>query len=292
MVKPNESYFQIDWFDYKKILKETVIQGNGPTLNNATTTRSFREHVAASGSWRGYTEGQLQRWISDGYTPPEMVGGLTNLIPPMREKSRTIWNEDGDEFHVDRAMAGSDNFMSQQSRREVIPGLRIEAGIMFSSATSHTVVNNYTVWLCKVLYSLEMSGIDTQLTLDFPSWESVNDTSRKRAGSAGSTLYHSVVRVKKEGEQSDFKSWSPMVSPASLRNFGFGAICLHANQNDGTPSGTMGRGVPERNEWKLVWNPERRVLVVENAYSSPSFPESKMTTDLKEVLHKVSGKTQ
>jgi hypothetical protein len=292
MAKANESYFQIDWFDYKKILKATVLDGNGPTLNNNTTTRSFATHVSDSGSWRGYTDGQLKRWISEGYAPPEMVGGLSNLIPPMREKSRTIWNEDGDEFHVDRAMSGTDNFMSSQSRREVIPGLKIEAGIMFSSATNHTVVNNYTIWLCKVLFSLEQSGIDTQLTLDFPSWESVNDSSRKRAGTSGSTLYHSVVRVKKEGEISDFKSWSTMVSPAALRNFGFGAICLHANEINGTPSGTMGRGVPERSEWKLVWNEERRVLIVENAYTSSSFPESKMTADLKSVMSKVSGKTQ
>jgi hypothetical protein len=98
--------------------------------------------------------------------------------------------------------------------------------------------------------------------------------------------------VKKENEISDFKSWSPMVSPASLRCFGFGAICLHANEIDGTPSGTMGRGVPERSQWNLVWNPERRVLVVENAYSARSFPESQMTADLKSALHKISGKSQ
>ncbi len=292
MTKANEHYFQIDWFDYKSILKKTVLEGNAPTLNNSRTTASFREHVTSAGGWKGYTTGQLQRWISEGYQPPEMVGGLQNLIPPLREKSRTIWSEDGDEFHVDLAMSGVDNFMSSQSKREVIPGVKIEAGIMFASMVSHEIVNAYTVWLCKVLYSLEMSGIDTQLTLDFPSWESVNDVSRKRAGTSGATLYHTLVRVKKENEISDFKSWSPMVSPASLRCFGFGAICLHANEIDGTPSGTMGRGVPERSQWNLVWNPERRVLVVENAYSARSFPESQMTADLKSALHKISGKSQ
>jgi hypothetical protein len=33
-------------------------------------------------------------------------------------------------------------------------------------------------------------------------------------------------------------------------------------------------------------------LIVENAYTSSSFPESKMTADLKSVMSKVSGKTQ
>ena len=60
-----------------------------------------------------------------------------------------------------------------------------------------------------------------------------------------STLYHWVVRVKKENEVSD-SNRDAMVSPASLRNFGFGAICLHANDAGGTPSDSMGRGVPER----------------------------------------------
>jgi hypothetical protein len=140
------------------------------------------------------------------------------------------------------------------------------------------------------MHSLEMSGIDAVLTLDFPSWEGVNDSSRKRAGIAGSTLYHSVIRVKRENEISDFKSWSAMVSPAALRNFGFGAICLHANEIDGTPSGTMGRGVPERSEWKIRWDAARKTMVVENCYMGKPFNEDYMTSELKKCMKQISGK--
>jgi hypothetical protein len=290
MKNGNESYFQIDWYDYKKILKETIINGNAPTLNNATTTRSFKEHVTSAGSWKGFTTGQLQRWISEGYTPPGMIDGMKNLIPPIREKRRTIWHEDGDEFHVDRAISGDDNFISMQSKREVIPGLKVEAGIMFAAMVSADVVNAYTVWLCKVMYSLEMSGIDAQLTLDFPSWQGVNDQGHKAAGSSGATCYHSLIRVKRENEISDFKSWSAMISPAALRNFGFGAICLHANEIKGTPSGSMGRGVPERRDWEIIWDSARRVMVISNAYVARDFNESAMTAKLKTALAGMRGK--
>ena len=92
MTKPNERYFQIDWFDYKSMLKSSIIEDKTITLNTDKTTRRFREVVGDSGEWRGYSKGQLERWISEGYVPPEMVNGLENLItPPMREKSRTIW---------------------------------------------------------------------------------------------------------------------------------------------------------------------------------------------------------
>jgi hypothetical protein len=219
-----------------------------------------------------------------------MVGGLTNLIPPIREKIRTIWHDDGDEFHVDRAISGDDNFISMQTRRETIPGLKVEAGIMFASMVSEQTVSAYTVWLCKVMYSLEMSGIDAVLTLDFPSWNGVNDKHRGAAGAAGSMLYHSLIRVKRENEISDFKGWSAMVSPAALRNFGFGAICLHANEIGGTPSSSMGRGVPERRDWLVRWDKSRKVLVVENCYMGRDFNEEKMTRELKACMKEVAGK--
>src|SRR4029077_11331085 len=164
-------------------------------------------------------------------------------------------------------------------KKPTMYGLSVEAGIMFAAMVSAKTVNAYTVWLCKVLHSLESSGIDCQLTLDFSSWNSVNDRSHTGAGSG--TLYHTLVRVKKEGERADFKSWSPMVSPASLRNFGFGAITLHADSLKQPVSGSMGRGVPEQRDWTIGWDPARRVLQVKNAYMDSPFNEDRMTEKLK-----------
>jgi hypothetical protein len=179
---------------------------------------------------------------------------------------------------LDRALSGDDTYMSQWTERENIPGVAIEAEIMFASSVSAEVVNAYNVFICRALLTLESEGIDCQVTLKFSSDDAAQD---------GSFL-HSIVRVKKENEATDFRSFSAMLSPAALRSFGFVSLILHADQRGQDASPTLGRGNRNSTEWAIDWNQERRVLEFRCPYvGAYSFPEEAMQAKLKAALHEM-----
>jgi hypothetical protein len=286
MSESKTSYYRIDWADFREFLKAAIFERKTPGMTRPANVRQTLDHMRGN-DWAGFSEGQLKRWISEGFET-ESIHGLSDMIPPIREKRRIVWNEDGDEYHHDMMLSGDDNFMSEWTKRESIPGVAIEAGIMFSGSVSARTVAAYSTWLCKLAFSLESAGIDTEITLDFPSWNL-----RERGVR---TLFHNVVRVKKENEQSDFLSWSPMLSPAALRAFGFTLGYLHADRDNFDCSRSFGRGVPERAEWKVEYDETRRVFVVENQYmsgygSDGRFPEEKMTNQFRKELLKAQGKS-
>lgn len=281
-------FHTVEWSDFKSYLRDAIFDGKAPE-GMKINSNSFIEHARSSGSWRGYSSGQLQRWITEGYKT-EAIHGLGEFIPPVRDKRKLIFGEEGDEFHFDIAASGDDNYMSFFTKQESIPGVAIEAGIMFSAGVSAETVNAYNTWLCKCAYSLEASGIDTQITLDFPSWN-LSEGGGRRVSAGTGTLFHNIVKVKKENEASDFLSWSPMLSPAALRNFGFALGDLHCEALGERITGSFGRGVPERHSWRVNYNAERRTIEVVNAYSAyGSFPEVDMTRQFREALKTMQGK--
>lgn len=277
-------YFTIDWADFKQKLLSGLSGQSDLKVNRQKFLSRF-----AGGSWEGFTRGQLERWLREGFQT-EAIHGLTEFVPPIREKRKYVFNEDGDEFHYDLAASGDDKYMSSFTKRESIPGVAIEAGIMFSSSTSAETVNAYSVWLCKIAWSLESAGIDTQITLDFPSWN-MNEGNWRNAGEG--TLFHNIVRVKKENEATDFLSWSAMLSPASLRSIGFALGDLHMDSLGLKTNSGWGRGMPDRVQWKCRYDSDRRVIVIENRYIGgygSLFPEEDMSRQFRECLKEMQGK--
>ena len=230
------SYFRIDWNDFRDFLKSAILNRETPGMNRASNRRQTLAHLEGS-SWAGFTQNQLKDWIQNGFKS-DSIQGLEDLSPPIREKRKLRFSDEGDELNIDLVLSGSDNYYSTWSKRESIPGVSIEAGIMFSGSVDARTVAQYSSWLCGLAYSLESAGVDTEITLDFPSWQ-LDEKRPKR-------LFHNVVRVKKQNETTDFFSWSPMLSPAALRGFGFTLGYLHADRDNFDCSGSFGRGVPER----------------------------------------------
>jgi hypothetical protein len=285
--KQNELFFQIDWADFKQQLKTVAIDGKSADWISTLNRQSFEHDVTRSGSFSGTTLGQIQRWLSEGYQT-EVIRGLTEFVPPIREKRKLRFNEEGDEFHFDIAASGGDSYMSEWTKREVIPGVALECAIMFSASTNAEIVAQYQSWICKIAYSLESSGIDCQITLDFPSWNQADERYRKESGTG--RLFHNIVRVKKENEASDFLSWSAMLSPAALRNFGFALMDAHCDSIGERISGSKGRGVPEK-QWGCRYNAERRVIQISNQYMHPyDFPSDEMTRQFRDCLKEMQGK--
>jgi len=103
-----------------------VVNGNFSYFANERNARleameSHSQDRRSSGFY-GYTTGQLKRWVTEGYST-DVIQGLQEFIPPVREKRRLQFLEEGDELHLDIAWSGSDNYFSEWTKREVIPGL-------------------------------------------------------------------------------------------------------------------------------------------------------------------------
>src|SRR4029077_8218676 len=145
--------------------------------------------------------------------------GLAEIVPYTENRTSIDWNEEDGEFHLDLAYSGADDYFSLPVQEKRAYGVRIEAGIMFSSGVSDSVITEYMLWIAKVLWTLESQGINCSLLLDFPSVDSiVHPKVRNSYGASNKPpiAFHNLVQVKRENETSDFLSWSAMVSPAAL----------------------------------------------------------------------------
>jgi hypothetical protein len=271
-----DSYFTIGWNDLREIVKEALTNRRVAGLEIAANREQIQAHTTGVGrGFYGYTPAQLLSWVNDGFQT-EILDSLDDT-KPIREKRRYRYVEEGEEIHVDRALSGEDNFMSDWTKRESIPGAAVEAEVMFSAGTSSDIVNAYNVWLCRAISSLEAAGIDTQLTLKFSSQDCFN----------GAGDGHTIVRVKSENEDLDFASFSAILSPACLRTFGFVAICLHAESAGKPASGSLGRGrynVKPTPDWGVNFNSKRGVLEVNCPYQPKSFPAERMDSALKSAI--------
>jgi hypothetical protein len=267
--------WSIDWGELKEILSGYVKEGVSP-YTHPNAQRTMENHLINPkiSGFEGFSPGQVKEWLTSGFQSNGLEIG--NFNPPLREKARLRFSEEGDEFHYDRAASGYDEYMSDWTKREAIPGIAFEANIMFVCTTDAKLVNAYNVWLCQAIYAIESMGIDSQVTLRFPSRGSVQGDSR---------MAETVIRVKRENEITDFAAWSPMLSPAAFRGFGFAAMALHAQARGKDVSHGYGRG-HSGNAWKVEWDAERRILFADCPYQPRGdFPAEEMTRQLREALH-------
>jgi len=195
---------------------------------------------------------------------------------PIREKRRFRYLEEGEEFHVDVLYEGSDNYFSDWTKREVIPGLAVEIEIGFRAQVSASVLRDYCDFICRALYALESSGVDCEVTV------SNTVTGLWRDNSKATTR----IVVKKENEATDFRSWSAMLSPATYRAYGFAAKTMHAEKANRKCSD--GQGASHFPTWAVKFDKARRVVVI-SCYSKEShyFPRESMENQLKIALKEI-----
>ena len=137
-----ESFFQIDWFEFKNLLLAELDSKLGVPAMDSKNAVSFHRHTTAGGTWYGYTMAQMGEWLRDGYMPDEVIAGLASLVPPTENRASMEWNDDDGEFHLDLAYSGADDYFSLPVTEKRAYGCRIEAGIMFSSATDSKVIRD------------------------------------------------------------------------------------------------------------------------------------------------------
>jgi hypothetical protein len=275
MAKDNR--YRIDWPELKSVALR-LIEGNTSDFKRANNQNSALGYVQG-GSWDGFTKGQLERWLREGYKT-DMIHGLEDFIPPVREKRKFVFAEEGDEFHFDIAAGGDDNYMSRFTKRDEIPGLGIDVEIGMSAGNNAAVLNAYYTWLCRVCFAVESAGIDTEVTLRYAM-------ERYAFRRDATNPYTTVIRVKQENEATDFLSWSPMLSPASFRSLMFIANTLHAESRGHDVNSGQGQRLSGR--WGVKFIPETRTLSIGCPWNDHSFPEEHMTNQLREALREATN---
>lgn len=279
---PKSNRFVMDWADLKQVVLAAI--GNDgenfekliPLAHNRSCIQKYCKTPEVR--WAGYSAGQLERWLIEGFQT-EAIQGLSEFIPPIRDKRKFMFSEEGDEFHFDIAAGGGDNFMSRFTTREQIPGLALEIGMGFRGGTSAEILNAYQVWLCRIAFSLDAAGIDTEITLR-------NRTQGIFQRNTGQ--YDTLIRVKKENEVSDFVSWSAMLSPGGFRGLVFAAKSIHASARGYSVSPDMGSSIGPG--WIVKFVPETRTMVFDCPHSPyGTFPEEDMTRQLREQLKLASN---
>jgi len=271
--------FVVEWADLKEKTR-ALLRGEKvcQRVGNQNIAEEHTSQLSEFDSWRGYGKNDLSRWIERGFSLPGL--DMTNPLIPIREKRRLIFAEEGEELHLDLAYSGIDEHFSLWTKRETIPGLAIRINHSFASSMSANVVNAYFSWLCRALYALETSGVDCDVTM-------VNSVNELWGAWGSEKRTNTVIRVKRENEATDFSSWSPMLSPASLRSLGFVAMCLHGDAAGQTVNASLGS--PKSHSFSVKWNEETRLLEIDcTPHGIYEFPETDMTAQLHKALQAIT----
>jgi len=270
--------FVIEWAELKPLIRAAT--GEGTKLSgwrNASYRERFRGEYPygadqADSDFHGFTRGQMHRWVTEGYKTTA-IQGLSGLTPPIREKRRMQYVEDGDELLIDRVLAGEDNYMARWTKREVIPGVRLNIELD-ASAGSSTMLRDYQRWIAQAIYALQVSGVDCEI--------SIFTLSRNLFREQGGNVTRQAVRVKKFGESSvDFYGFSAMFSPGAFRGIMFSLFALHADRQNLT---LRGHGSGVTNEWGCRYNAETKSIDVACHWTATEFPESRMTALLRTAI--------
>jgi hypothetical protein len=263
------SRFVIDWNDLQNAALDHL---------DGKQVTSPRNYIAANAamdiepSWNGYSRAQAKDWLENGYEIPGL--DLEDFAPPIREKRRYIMAEEGDEIDLSAAWSGEDNFMAQWTKRETIPGISLEFQIGFRGSTSAAIVNAYVRWIAQACFAIESAGIDAEISIDYYAQTSYRNSS--------DYMQHRLIRVKRENEATDLRSWSAMLSPAAFRTFAFLAAVLAGDSLGKTVSSSIGYSMGDK--WDCRFDADTGKIVTECPCRPISFPEEEMTNKLKAAI--------
>lgn len=204
------------------------------------------------------------------------AAGLSHGEIPAKPRRRMRWGDDGD-IDVGRALNGDDFPFSRWDERKRKPGLIIEAEWSFSWTVPGEVIAGYGAFLASICKRLEMEGYDLGLSLIQPGHSTY----------IGDGVGRRDLRfiLKREGEASDYKVWSPAFSPAGFRIFGFTGIYLAGMRDGLEPSADLGIPAPS-GEWGVLFNSDTRTMrvTIPGPGSVPPIDAEKMTDQMLAAL--------
>lgn len=242
-------------------------------MGNQARINEFVSAWRTKSSFYGPSSEQMVEWLRQGYRPEGLT--LDPPITPVRKRRRLQFSEEG-ELQLDLAWSGHDTPFLQWTTRESRPGMRVSVYTNFQAGTNVKVVQDYYQFVLRALVALESAGIDLEIWI-------TSDSRDVFQGDYSSTLV-SHVQVKKEGEQTDYLGWSPMISPGGYRHLKFLDYVLASDALGKTITAGLGRAKDMTHSWRVTFEPNERVLTFRCPWHPNDFPAQEMEIQMREVL--------
>lgn len=261
----------VEWPELRKLIRDGF--ENRTALKMAGNRRILLDQVLAEsrGDFTGTTRNEAELWARVGYKSDHLKG-LKDFAPPIREKRRFVHDEEGDEIDLSSAWAGEDNFMTRWTKKDVIPGVKLEFEILFSGFTSADIVKSYQRWIAQAVMAIKSAGIDPEINIVLSGGNTWDSRSHRQ-----------LIRVKHAGRAADIGSWSAMLSPAAYRVFGFAAKVLHADVLGKTIDSSIGRVIYNKG-WTVKFDRKAGAIVATCDSSPREFPAEAMTAQLRAAI--------
>lgn len=246
------------------------------TQNRFGLNRLIQDWRTDIGGFYGATTAQVIGWLHNGYRQPGLV--IDPPIVPTRKRRRLKFAEEG-ELQIDLAYSGHDYPFIAWDERMIMPGMSVRIYTQMESTTPASVFIAYNRWILRALIALEEAGIDLEV------WMTAHLQSCF-ARSHNELRFN--IKVKNEGEQTDFVSWSPILSPGGFRHLDFLATYLISDRNGYEVKSGMGHGKNMgESKWRVSYDPDTLQLKFECPWVPKIFPEAEMDIQLREVLQNV-----
>lgn len=268
-----------DWdnhfFTYED-LKDTyfrVVRGDRVCKNesNHRYLNTMRSEWEKDGSFYGATSAQVIEWLQKGYQQPGL--NLEPPVEPIRERRRLRFAEEG-ELQLDLMWSGHDTPFLEWDFQEIMPGMRVDVRVNFQAGTRVEVITAYYSWVLRALVALETAGIDLEVGIS-TNTEGLYSNSRQKQ--------YGFCQVKKEGQQTDFLSWSPIFCPGGFRHLMFLSYFMCAEQFGRVVQSGLGHGINMKG-WDITFDHDKRTLHFNCAWSPYEFPQEEMEIKLRQVL--------
>lgn len=266
----------LDWHELKQAYIDATI-GNKRTMVKRTSNKNKINDLVSG--WKskkqfyGCSSHEVNEWLHKGYRQPGLT--LDPPIEPVRKRRRLTFAEEG-ELQLDLVWSGHDYPWLQWTPREIMPGMKIDIMYNFVAMTRVEDIIAYCRFVLRSLIALEAAGIDLEVWISSIS-------SNIFQGNYTGQLYNKV-RVKREGEQTDYLGWSAMVSPGGFRHLMFLDYVISADQLGYDVSYGLGHGTNSGQRWKVAYDPDHTLLSFKCPWHPHGFPEKEMEIELRTVL--------
>jgi hypothetical protein len=272
----NFSFLRETWIKLVTVGFEKAAEYAG--IVNSANKRELGYLAAASrSSFNGATPDEVKGYCLQGYKVP----GLETIDPsslPVRKKPKLRRNDEDGDLDFGAVLDGDDRPFAEWTKREQIPGIDVRMSMGFIASTPANVISEYNRFVLRALLAIETSGIDYSLAI-------FNRGQRRFHGYNGVSEFEVVV--KKQGEKTDYLSWSAMLAPGSYRTLGFVGIILSSEHNHRTVDD--GFGASFSRQWGVNFDKENKTLTFLQPADARRFPAEQMERELIAALSDAKG---
>jgi hypothetical protein len=197
-------------------------------------------------SFYGPNSKSVIEWLHKGYRAPGLT--LDPPIDPIRKRRRLKYGDEG-ELQLDLMWSGHDYPWLDWTKRDLMPGMRVDIMYNFVCTTSVQVIIDYCQFVLRSLIALESAGIDLEV------WISSDNTDVFMNGDRNDKLYLMFL------------------------DYILAADALGRDISRG-----LGRGTNHGQPWDVTFEPGERFLRFYCPWSPWSFDEKEMEMKLREVI--------